>query len=167
MEEGRLVHRHDYELAHKDDHEDGAASSPGAARERRNMRKGLIGMLAVLALVFAACSESAGSDDTTPVTEAPSGGGDSANGQALYTASCSACHGPAGEGIEGLGKPFVGSDFINSSSDAEMVAFLLVGRPSDDPLNTTGIAMLPKGGNPALTDADLQDLVAYMRTLNA
>ncbi len=139
------------------------------------MRKGLIGMLAVLALVFAACSESTGSDDTTAatsgdttaVTEAPSGGGDSANGQALYTASCSACHGPAGEGIEGLGKPFVGSDFINSSSDAEMVAFLLVGRPSDDPLNTTGIAMLPKGGIPALTDADLQDLVAYMRTLNA
>ena len=139
------------------------------------MRKGLIGMLAVLALVFAACSESTSSDDTTAATtgdttaatEAPGGGGDSANGQALYTASCSACHGPNGEGIEGLGKPFVGSDFINSSSDAEMVAFLLVGRPSDDPLNTTGIGMLPKGGNPALTDADLQDLVAFMRTLNA
>ena len=132
-------------------------------------------MLAVLALALAACSESTGSDntaavttgDTTAVTGAPSEGGDSANGEVLFNGGCIACHGPAGEGIEGLGKPFVGSDFINSNSDAEMVAFLLVGRPSDDPLNTTGIAMLPKGGNPSLTDDDLLDLVAYMRTLNA
>ncbi len=131
------------------------------------MRKGLIGMLVVLALVFAACSESTSTDNTTTATEAPSGGGDSANGEVLYNASCIACHGPNGEGIEGLGKPWVGSDFINSNSDAAMVAFLLVGRPSDDPLNTTGIAMLPKGGNPSLTDADLQDLVAYMRFLNS
>lgn len=135
------------------------------------MRKGLIGLLAVLALAFAACSESTSSDNTTAATtaatEAPSGGGDSVNGEVLYNGSCIACHGPNGEGIEGLGKPWVGSDFINSRSDAEMVAFLLVGRPSDDPLNTTGIAMLPKGGNPSLTDADLQDLVAYMRFLNS
>ena len=131
------------------------------------MRKGLIGMLVVLALVFAACSESTSTDNTTTATGAPSGGGDSANGEVLYNASCIACHGPNGEGIEGLGKPWVGSDFINSNSDAAMVAFLLVGRPSDDPLNTTGIAMLPKGGNPSLTDADLQDLVAYMRFLNS
>jgi len=124
-------------------------------------------MLVVLALVFAACSESTSTDNTTTATEAPSGGGDSANGEVLYNASCIACHGPNGEGIEGLGKPWVGSDFINSNSDAAMVAFLLVGRPSDDPLNTTGIAMLPKGGNPSLTDADLQDLVAYMRFLNS
>ncbi len=137
------------------------------------MRRGIIGLLAVLALVFAACSESTGSDDTTAattaVTEAPpaaSGDGDSANGEALYGGSCIACHGPNGEGIEGLGKPWVGSEFINGSTDDEMVAFLKVGRATDDPLNSTGIAMLPKGGNPSLTDDDLQDLVAYMRTLN-
>jgi len=145
------------------------------SKGKSTMRRGVIGLLAVLALVFAACSESTGSDDTTAATtgdttaatEAPSEGGDSADGAVLYNGSCIACHGPNGEGIEGLGKPFVGSDFINSSSDAEMLAFLLVGRPSDDPLNTTGIAMLPKGGNPSLTDDDLLDLVAYMRTLNA
>jgi len=130
------------------------------------MRKGIIGLLAVLALVFAACSESSGSDDTTAATEAPAASGEAASGEALYNTGCNACHGPNGEGIEGLGKPWVGSEFINSNSDAEMVAFLKVGRPSDDPLNTTGIAMLPKGGNDALTDNDLLDLVAYMRTLN-
>jgi len=137
------------------------------------MRKGIIGLLAVLAIVFAACGESTGSDDTTAATtgettatEAPSDSGNSANGEALYNGSCVACHGPGGVGIEGLGKPWVGSEFINGSSDADLVAFLLVGRPADDPLNSTGIAMMPKGGNPALTDGDLQDLVAYMRTLN-
>ena len=130
------------------------------------MGRGIIGLLVVLALVFTACSESTGTPDTTTTTEAPTASGDSANGEALYNGSCVACHGPNGQGIEGLGKAFGGSEFINSSSDTEMVAFLQVGRPSDDPLNTTGIAMLPRGGNTSLTDAELLDLVAYMRTLN-
>ncbi|MEE9299168.1 MAG: cytochrome c [Acidimicrobiia bacterium] len=134
------------------------------------MRRVLV-LVAVMAMVIAACGESTGSEDTaatTVETSAPqaTGSGDAINGEALYNASCVACHGPNGEGVEGLGKPFVGSDFINGSSDEEMVAFLQVGRPSDDPLNTTGIAMLPRGGNPSLTDADLADLVAYMRVLN-
>jgi len=134
------------------------------------MRRRIFGLIAVLALVFAACGESTGSDATTATTTtaatAAAGEGDSANGEVLYNGSCIACHGPNGEGIEGLGKPWVGSEFINDNSDEDMLAFLKVGRPSDDPLNTTGIAMLPKGGNPSLSDEDLQDLVAYMRTLN-
>jgi disulfide bond formation protein DsbB len=132
----------------------------------------IVVLIAVLAMVAAACG--GGSDDGSDSTETPatSGataievGGDAANGEALYNGSCMACHGPGGEGIEGLGKPWVGSDFINGSSDAEMITFLQVGRASDDPLNSTGIAMLPRGGNPSLTDSDLADLVAYMRTLN-
>ncbi len=134
------------------------------------MRRVLV-LVAVMAMVIAACGESTGSEDTaatTVETSAPqaTGSGDAINGEALYNAGCVACHGPNGEGIEGLGKPWVGSEFINGSSDDELVAFLQVGRPSDDPLNTTGIAMLPRGGNPSLTDADLADLVAYMRVLN-
>ena len=129
------------------------------------MRRGIIGLLAVLTLVFVACSESTGSPTTTAVSVSD-GAADAAHGEALYNGSCIACHGPNGEGIEGLGKPWVGSEFINSGTDEELVDFLIVGRPSDDPLNTTGIAMLPKGGNSGLTDADLLDLVAYMRSLN-
>jgi disulfide bond formation protein DsbB len=45
------------------------------------------------------------------------------------------------------------------------VAFIKVGRGVDDPANTTGVAMLPKGGNPGLSDQDLYDIVAYLRTL--
>lgn len=134
------------------------------------MRRVLV-LVAVMAMVIAACGGSTTSENTaatTVETSAPqaTGSGDAVNGEALYNAGCVACHGPNGEGIEGLGKPWVGSEFIGSSSDDELVAFLQVGRPSDDPLNTTGIAMLPRGGNPSLTDADLADLVAYMRVLN-
>lgn len=129
-----------------------------------------MGVVAVVAMVFAACgggSDSDGGDTTaatTATTAAPAG--DPVNGEALFVASCAACHGPNGEGIEGLGKPFAGSEFIQSQTDEQMVEFIKVGRGTDDPLNTTGIAMLPRGGNPSLTDQDLLDIVAYQRTLN-
>jgi mono/diheme cytochrome c family protein len=41
-----------------------------------------------------------------------------------------------------------------------------VGRQPTDPLNTTGQLMPAKGGNPALTDEDLYNVVAYIRSLN-
>lgn len=131
------------------------------------MRKAVIGLIAVFALVLAACSESTGTPPTTTVAAGTETGfGDAANGEVLYNGSCIVCHGPGGVGVDGLGKPWVGSEFINSSTDEELVAFLQVGRPADDPANTTGIAMMPRGGNPSLTDDDLKDLVAYMRQLN-
>ena len=132
------------------------------------MRKGLIAVFAVMALVLVACSESSGGTTTTAGTETTTGSGfgDAARGEELYNGSCIACHGPEGVGVEGLGKPWVGSEFINNSTDEELVEFLKVGRPADHPDNTTGIAMMPRGGNPSLTDEDLRDLVAYMRSLN-
>jgi mono/diheme cytochrome c family protein len=127
--------------------------------------RNLLKLLIVLALVATACG---GSDTAaTPSTATPStSSGSVAAGIEFYAGTCIACHGPNGEGIEGLGKPWVGSDFINSRTDAEMLAFLIEGRASDHPENTTGIAMMPRGGNPSLTDDDLLDLIAYMRTLN-
>ena len=43
--------------------------------------------------------------------------------------------------------------------------FIKVGRDPSDPLNTTDVAMPPKGGNPALDNDDLYDIVSYIRTL--
>lgn len=122
-------------------------------------------MVGLVALTVAACGGGGGSEATTTTTAAALTG-DPVRGLEIYGGTCMACHGPGGVGIEGLGKPWVGSEFINERSDQEMYAFLLVGRPADDPLNTTGVAMLPKGGNPALTEQDIYDLIAYMRTLN-
>jgi mono/diheme cytochrome c family protein len=47
-------------------------------------------------------------------------------GRALYETNCAPCHGPSGEG--GLGPGLHPSTFIQSNSDAELVAFLLAGR---------------------------------------
>jgi disulfide bond formation protein DsbB len=135
------------------------------------MRKRLTILLIAGALVLTACGGSDSSDDggsDGSETTAPAAGtaGDAANGLVLYDTSCSACHGPGGIGVDGLGKPWVNSTFIAGKTDEGMIAFIKVGRDVDDPENTTGIIMPPKGGNPALSDQDLVDIVAYMRTIN-
>jgi mono/diheme cytochrome c family protein len=102
-------------------------------------------------------------------------GGDSSNeldpaaverGIVIYDGFCQVCHGVEGAGVEGLGKPWVDSSFIQARTDTEMLDFIIEGRASDHPDNTTGISMMPRGGNPNLTDDMILDLVAYMRTLN-
>jgi disulfide bond formation protein DsbB len=92
--------------------------------------------------------------------------GVAARGQSLYQSTCAVCHGREARGIAGLGKDLTDSAFIEDMSDAEVIVFLTNGRRSSDPLNETGLEMPPKGGNPALTDQDLADIVAYIRTLS-
>jgi disulfide bond formation protein DsbB len=87
-------------------------------------------------------------------------------GETVFHSICMACHGFNGEGIQGLGKPIVGSEFVNSLTDDELAAFVTRGRDLTDPLNTTGVMMPPRGGNPALSDDDIRHVVAYMRSLN-
>lgn len=88
-------------------------------------------------------------------------------GHAEFIASCSACHGANGHGVEGLGKPLDTSPFVASKTDAELIGFIKSGRPIWDAANTTGLDMPPKGGNPALSDEDLRKIVAYIRALHA
>ena len=71
-----------------------------------------------------------------------------------------------GVGVEGLGKPFTTSEFLLTVSDQELLDFIKTGRPISHPDNTTGVDMPPKGGNPALTDEQLTDIIAYIRTLH-
>lgn len=88
-------------------------------------------------------------------------------GQKIFRTVCIACHGANAQGIKGLGKPLVGSEFFNSRTDDQMLQFLLTGRPVNDPLNTTGVVMPAKGGRTNLTDEDLLNVIAYIRSLNA
>jgi disulfide bond formation protein DsbB len=88
-------------------------------------------------------------------------------GRELFLASCSACHGSNAEGIEGLGKSFIDSEFIKSSSDKELMTMIKMGRPVWDPANTTGLDMPSKGGNPAITDDQLTDIIGYIRSVSA
>ena len=131
----------------------------------------LLLIVVVLALVAAACggSDSSDSGDTTAsgteTTAAAGGGGDATHGEELYQGTCSTCHGPDAEGIEGLGRDLNNNEFIQSLTDPELIAFIEVGRPASDPDNEAGVDMPPKGGNPSLSDQDLQDIVAFLRTL--
>ncbi|MDX1690271.1 MAG: cytochrome c [Acidimicrobiia bacterium] len=128
-------------------------------------------LVAVFALAMVACgggeSTPSSTSAETTTTEA-SAGGDAASiarGEELFVGTCSACHGPEGGGIEGLGKNLVGTPFVTDQTVEQLVDFIKVGRPSDHPENTTGIAMLPKGGNPSLTDEDLADIVHFLKSL--
>jgi len=151
------------------------------------MKKTLIFIAVMLlaALVLSACG--GGKDEPEAAPEAPAAAeesqeaeateaepakaeavaqGDAESGQKLYMATCSACHGPAGEGVQGLGKDMTTSEFIAGLSDAELIDFIKTGRDTNDPLNTTGVAMLPNGGNPSMTDEQLVDIVAYIRSIH-
>ena len=87
-------------------------------------------------------------------------------GKTTFMMVCAACHSPKATGIKGLGKPLIGSVFFNSHTDAELLKFLQTGRPVTDPLNTTGVMMPARGGRPTLTDTDLANVIAYIRSLN-
>lgn len=87
------------------------------------------------------------------------------SGTKLFNTTCIACHGAEGVGIKGNGKTLQKNDFIKSLKDDDLLAFVKAGRSPSDPKNTTGIQMPPKGGNPALSDDDLLDIIAYLRTL--
>ena len=128
------------------------------------MRK-LIVLLGVLALVLAACG-GGGDSGGDGGSDGSGSAGNAAAGEEHYVATCAACHGQDATGIEGLGKDLHNNAFVAGLSDDELVDFLNEGRLADHPDNETGVAMPPKGGNPALDDDDLLDITAYLRTLD-
>jgi len=87
-------------------------------------------------------------------------------GHDLFVSSCSACHGVNGEGMEGLGKPLNTSVFAASKSDKDLMTFIKTGRPMWDAANTTGVDMPPKGGNPAMSDDDLAQIIQFIRAIH-
>jgi len=92
--------------------------------------------------------------------------GDAEKGKETFTGTCAACHGQEGKGVKGLGKDMTVSAFIAGLSDPDLLAFIKKGRAPGEPLNTTGVLMPPKGGNPAMTDEQLLNVIAFIRTIN-
>ncbi len=114
-------------------------------------------LLSSAVLILAACGGSA---------SAPTAFGDAAKGKEVFAGTCATCHGPDAKGLPNLGKDMTTSQFIASQSNDQLLAFIKTGRPASDPANTTKVDMPPKGGNPALSDDNLKDVIAYIRTLN-
>jgi disulfide bond formation protein DsbB len=125
----------------------------------------LVMVVAVLALVAAACGGDSDDGDTGTTASSGGGQGNAAAGETVFQGTCATCHGTDAMGIDGLGKSLHDNQFVKSLSDDGMVDFIKQGRPASDPLNTTGVDMPPKGGNPSLDDDDLYDVVAFLRTL--
>ena len=123
--------------------------------------------VSLLILGLSACGDSEEPAPTATaveeVEEAPAAG--ALTGEEIYAGLCVACHGPDAKGITGLGKDLTTSEFLASRTDAEMVDFIIEGRPADHPDNSTGVGMPPRGGNPSLTDEDLAEVVSYLRSL--
>jgi mono/diheme cytochrome c family protein len=122
-----------------------------------------VAIVLAVGLLVSACggtSQTGSQDDPESHEDAAAVGG-----KELYEANCAACHAEGGVGIEGAGIPLVGSEFVASLSDSELVEFLLVGRDITDPLNTTGILKPPKGANPSLTEEDFTPIIHYLRSL--
>ena len=80
----------------------------------------------------------------------PTPTGDPIAGEKIFVSACAACH----------GQDMIHSEFITTRTDPELVEFVKVGGLPDEPL-----VMPPRGGNPALTDKNLDDITAYLRSL--
>lgn len=87
--------------------------------------------------------------------------GDAVAGQALYAANCTACHGVKGDGkgpaaVALNPKPtdFTSAAYWQARTDAQVARAIRSGRPGT---SMTGFTQL--------SDGDLDDLVAYLRTL--
>ena len=93
--------------------------------------------------------------------------GDPMHGKQVFGMSCFVCHGPTGAGVPGLGANLRESKFVAGKTDDALIAFIKVGRQPGDPNTVLNLTMPPKGGNPALDDNGLRDVVAFLRTLQA
>ena len=78
--------------------------------------------------------------------------GDAEQGEAVYTDACKGCHGSEGQG--GVGQRLKPSQFVQDSSNAEMLSLMLTGRP--------GTAMRSFDGQ--LTEEQLAHVIAFLRT---
>lgn len=125
-------------------------------QSKRPMTSGFVATILLLAMLLSACS-GGGNPPAASVVEGPVG----AN---LYQQTCANCHGTDGKGLPNLGKDLTASEFVQSQSDQAVLAFVKQGRLPNDPGNTTGVPMPPKGGNPALTDEQILEIIAFIRT---
>jgi disulfide bond formation protein DsbB len=111
--------------------------------------------------VGASCSETVVTDNDASVSVVVPG--DPLAGATGYRAVCATCHGIDLAGVAGLGRSLVPSSYVVDQSHEDLIAFIIEGRPIDHPDNITGVAMLPRGGNPSLRDQDISNIVAYIK----
>ena len=126
---------------------------------RRSLDPALLPLVAFLCLMAVAamqvaCGEAAPSPEQVAL------------GKLNFDKVCATCHGRDAHGLPKQGKDLHNNEFTQGLTDQELVEFLKVGRPSTHPLNTRGVDMPPRGGDPSMSDEKLLQVVAFLRTLN-
>lgn len=89
-----------------------------------------------------------------------------AQGKQLYGGAglCNVCHGPDGEGVQGLGANLTDSEWVHSDGSVEGIAkSIMMG--VDASKSSTGTAMPAKGGS-GITDEQVKAVAAYVYTLS-
>lgn len=133
-------------------------------------RKHLLAMMVAGAIALVGCGggddeNGGGGDNGGSETTAASGEASADKGEQLFAGTCASCHGQDAKGLEGLGKDLTASEWVAEQTDDQLIEMINTGRPASHELNTTGVDMPPKGGNPALTDEQILDIIAYIQTL--
>jgi mono/diheme cytochrome c family protein len=132
---------------------------PFRSKENYPMKRTLFGgtaLLLILALSLVACA--GGASQAAAPSEAHIG--DPTAGEKIFASACAGCHGVKGEGVPGMSQDMTQSQLIDTKTVQELVEFIkLGGVPGEPPV------MLPKGGAPSLSDQNLVDIVAYIRSL--
>ncbi len=105
--------------------------------------------------------DTAPADEPPPVESAPV----LTDGAALYELNCAGCHGLDGEGVQSIGWPLVRSEYLDEAifSDDDLLTFIRLGRAADAPDSKMGRVMPASGGNPSLTDDQMQAIIDYMQ----
>ena len=80
-------------------------------------------------------------------------------GKAIYEAHCSSCHGENGKGLLPGIPDFTKKGGVLSESDALLVQRITDGYQSPG----SPMAMPPKGGDSALTEQEIKDVVSYLQ----
>ncbi len=84
-----------------------------------------------------------------------------ADGPALYKSKCMACHGMGGKGTA-MAPGFTGSEYINSSSEADITDVIVKGRNgAAKKYKKFALGMPPQ----KLAEADVKALVAHLKSL--
>ena len=123
-------------------------------RPERALASWTVGLVLVQTIILLACAETVRSPEEVEA------------GRQLFRQTCSRCHGENAEGMLLLGKDLRGNEFVAGLTDEELVTFLQEGRRANHPLNERGVDMPPRGGNPGLSDDDLRQIAAYLRSLS-
>jgi mono/diheme cytochrome c family protein len=83
--------------------------------------------------------------------------GDAGRGRALFAQNCAGCHGPAGHA--GVAPEISNPAFLAAASDAFIAATIRNGR------RATAMPAFQKPGATGLSDAEIADLIAHLRSL--